>query len=169
MNNLAPRIFPPANDYGRAYGSAGAILLVAGIIISPHLRAALSSRPLKLLGRLSFPIYLLHATFMRSILAWIMFVGTSPITVEERDPDGRVMKFERIPLPGPFRTAVAVGISMGLCLVAAYAWAERVEPVFARITKVAEERMMGKGGELRTPLPVRREEGKREEMVERKE
>jgi len=111
-----------------------------------------------MLGKISFPIYLLHGTFMRSLFSWIMFAGKGITTIEERQGDGTIQKFERIPLPGSARTAVAVIISMSACLVASYWWTERVEPWFGWITKVAEDRMMGKGdgGEaLKSPLPLR--------------
>ena len=158
LASIGPKIFPAQLDFGRTYGSVGAALLVFSIIISPHARALLSSTPLKMLGKISFPIYLLHGTFMRSLFAWIMFAGKSVTTIEETQADGTVAEFERIPLPGNARTAVAVMVSMSACLVASYWWTERVEPWFGWITKIAEDRMMGKGesnAELKSPLPLR--------------
>ena len=87
-----------------------------------------------------------------------MFAGKAITTIEERQADGTVLKSERIPLPGGPRTAVAVIISMSACLLASYWWTERVEPWFGWITKVAEDRMMGKedgGTALKSPLPLR--------------
>ena len=158
LASIGPKIFPAQLDYGRTYGSVGAALLVFSIIISPHARMMLSSTPLRMLGKISFPIYLLHGTFLRSLLAWIMFAGKAVTTIEERQADGTVETSQRIPLPGTARTAVAVVISMSACLVVSYWWTERVEPWFGWITKVAEERMMGKGeggGPLKSPLPYR--------------
>ncbi|MCJ1392699.1 hypothetical protein MMC18_005570 [Xylographa bjoerkii] len=154
---LAQHTLPPQLDLGRTYGSIGALLLVLAIIISPHARAALSSPPLTQLGKISFPIYLLHGTFVRSLFAWCMFAGTSLAVVEERNADGTVTVSQRLPLPGGWRIAFSVVVSMGACLVASYAWAVRVEPWFGRVTKWAEETMMGKGGAGREVLPVRTE------------
>ncbi|MCJ1282593.1 hypothetical protein MMC26_001918 [Xylographa opegraphella] len=152
---IGQRLLPPQLDFGRTYGSLGALLLVLAIIISPHARAALASPPLALLGRLSFPIYLLHGTFLRSLFAWCMFAGTGLAVVEERNADGSVTTSQRLPLPGAWRTAGSVLLSMAACGLASYAWAVRVEPWFGRFTRWAEETMMGKrGGEA---LPVRKE------------
>ena len=159
LHDLGLRIFPAQIDFGRTWGSVGGILLVFSIIISPHARAILSSRPLTMLGKISFPIYLLHGTFMRSLFAWIMFGGKGIALIEERQADGTVIEFERIPLPGMPRTVVAVVSSMCAVLVASYFWAERIEPLFGKITKYAETTMMGKESNRgdRTPLPVRKE------------
>ena len=160
LRDLGLRIFPAQTDFGRTYGSVGGILLVFAIIISPHARGLLSSQPLTMLGKISFPIYLLHGTFVRSLFAWIMFGGKGLAEIEERQADGTVVKFERIPLPGMLRTVVAVAVTLGAVLVASYFWAERIEPLFGKITKYAETTMMGKAEGNRedsTPLPVRKE------------
>ncbi|MCJ1396942.1 hypothetical protein MMC11_000134 [Xylographa trunciseda] len=154
---LAQNILPPQLDFGRSYGSIGALLLVLAIIISPHARAALSSPPLTLLGKISFPIYLLHGIFARSLLAWCMFAGTSLAVVEERNADGTITVSQRLPLPRAWRTILSVVVSMGACGVASYAWASKVEPWFARCTRWAEETMMGKGSGAREVLPLRKE------------
>ncbi|MCJ1318450.1 hypothetical protein MMC15_003778 [Xylographa vitiligo] len=156
---LGQRLLPPQLDFGRTYGSLGALLLVLAIIISPHARAALAAPPLALLGRLSFPIYLLHGTVLRSLFAWCMFAGARLAVVEERTADGAVAVSQRLPLPGGWRTAGSVLVSMAACAAASYAWAGRVEPWFGRCTRWAEEVMMGKGGAGggREVLPVRKE------------
>lgn len=96
---------------------------------------------------------------MRSLFAWIMFAGKDFVAVEERMADGTTSSTERIPLPSPPRIVLAVIISMACCLAASYAWAQKVEPWFGRVTKAAEEVMMGKGGPAaeRGVLPVRKE------------
>ena len=154
---LGQRLLPPQLDFGRTYGSLGALLLVLAIIISPHARAALASPALALLGRLSFPLYLLHGTVVRSLFAWCMFAGAELAVVEERNADGSLATSERLPLPGGARIAASVLVCAVVCGAASYAWAGRVEPWFGRCTKWAEERMMGKGGGRREVLPVRKE------------
>ena len=59
----------------RTYGSIGGVLLIVSIIISPHFRWLLSRKPFQWLGKVSFAIYLLHGIVLRSVFAWIMFIG----------------------------------------------------------------------------------------------
>lgn len=148
------------NDVARTYGSIGAILLIFSIVISPHQRNLLSHRVLIWLGKISFPIYLLHGTFMRSVFAWILFTS-EPRAYEVRGADGNQYSIERYPQGSNLRVFVAVVVSMGMCLVASHYWAKKVEPLFAKITKFAEDRMTGKGenGAMfgKSILPVRKE------------
>lgn len=155
--------FPLAlqGDLARSYGSIGGLLLVFAIIISPHLRSLLSRKPLTWLGKLSFPIYLLHGTFLRSVFAWILFTS-EPRAFEVTGADGNQYSIERYPQGSNFRIFVAVVVSMSMCLVTCHFWAKKVEPVFGRITKYAEDVMVGRkdGGSAvggRPMLPVRKE------------
>ena len=155
--SLGERLAPPQIDFSRFFGSFGGLLLVLAIVVSPHLRAMLSRPALLWLGKVSFPIYLLHGTFMRSVFAWLMFAGREMQSFEVKDGEvvGQVWRY---PLPGVVRTFASVVASMGLCLLAAHYWASRVEPCFGRITKAIEDEMFGRRGEApKTVLPVRKE------------
>ena len=165
LYNLGPKIFPKQIDFGRTWGSTGALILILAILPSPHLRRFLAHPFLLWLGKLSFPIYLLHGTFMRSLFAWLMFAGQTlmPFEVQEGNEKKSVMRY---PLPGPWWTAASVVVSMSVMLVGAHFWAAKVEPWFGVITKKAEEVMTGRGsgggsiggtGNGRPVLPVRKE------------
>ena len=144
--STAQHYVPAQLDYGRFYGSFGALLLVFAIVISPHLRAALSRPVLLWLGKLSFPIYLLHGTLMRSVFAWMMFAGVPAVEMQQTGDDGKTSTVMRVPLPGLMRTAGSVVVFSVLLLGIAHFWAGRVEPWFGWITRKAEERMGGRGG-----------------------
>jgi peptidoglycan/LPS O-acetylase OafA/YrhL len=45
---------------GLYFKPVGAVLLVAAVLMSPLTQRLLSAKPLLLLGRISFPLYLLH-------------------------------------------------------------------------------------------------------------
>ena len=51
----------------------------------------------------------------------------------------------RYPQPGSLRIVVAIAFSMGAMLVTAHFWAKKVEPVFGKITRAAEDLMFGRG------------------------
>jgi len=122
----------------RTFGSLGALLLILGIIISPDARRLLSAKPLIWLGRISFPIYLLHGTFLRSVLAWLMFTS-EPVEFEtEYGP------VNRYPQGCNSRIFFSVVITLVLILGASHYWTLKVEPIFGKITARAEAIMFGK-------------------------
>ena len=166
LQALGARLFPRQIDLGRTWGSVGCLLLIAGILVSPHARRALSHPALAWLGRVSFPVYLLHGTFMRSVLAWLVFAGQALRPFEAPGPDGKNITVQRYPQPGELRIIVSLVVSMGCMLLASHWWAARVEPIFGRITKAVEDVMtskkadgmvVGRGSPGRPVLPVRNE------------
>lgn len=155
---LSQQTLPRQYDIGRFYTSVGSQLLVFTVIISPHLRRVLSHPVLLWLGKISFPMYLLHGTLMRSIFAWMMFFGSEPRQFEEQY-QGHTVTLYRYPLPGPIRTAVSILVFMFCVFVSAHFWALYIEPWFAKITKLAENRMTGKDGlaSPKTLIPTRQD------------
>lgn len=133
----------------RMYGSIGGILLVACIIISPHARWALSQKPLKWLGKVSFAIYLLHGTFMRTVFAWFLFFGSEKQQFQKQVSSGNPGEndiFEAVwkyPVPGAFRCFVATVALLASTLAASQLWNMKVEPFCAKLTALAEKLVTG--------------------------
>ncbi|KIX01611.1 uncharacterized protein Z518_09337 [Rhinocladiella mackenziei CBS 650.93] len=141
----------------RMYGSLGGLLLMVGILISPHARWALSSRPLIWLGKVSFAIYLLHGMIVRTIFAWILHFGHPKELIPESTQNGAEYHVERYPVPGFSQRAFAT-IILALCVGAAsHEWTMKMEPLFAKITTKLEGLVTGKfyielkSKETRTP------------------
>ena len=165
LRDFATQYFPTETHGAieRIYGSLGGILLLAGIIISPHARWALSRPPLLWLGRVSFAIYLLHGMFLRTIFAWLLHLGQGKQVITEYDQGGREIHIERYPLPGSFQRAVAT-VVMAVCVgIASHFWNLKFEPIFAKITSKLESIVAGKV-EMREPksnnatiLPLRKD------------
>ncbi len=114
-------------------GSRGLLLLVH------DLRRALSHSWLLFLGQISFPLYLLHGSFMRSTLAWLLFAQQDLKRVED---DGK--QYMRYPQPGLLTFAIVLPIFFATLLSTSYAWAVKVEPWFGWIARKAEDVMFGK-------------------------
>ena len=159
LETLGEKIFPAYSEVAREWASAGAVIMVSGIIISPHLRNFLSQPPLLWLGKVSFPIYLLHGLFMRTMLGWFTFTGQEPQAFEVEG--GTVHRYGQ---PSEFRIWIAMALSMGTMILASHYWSDNIEPVFGAITKKAEEIMFDKGTGDRTTatgsrpiLPVRKD------------
>jgi len=139
--SIAQKIFPPARAWERTVGSTGAVLLILAILISPPLRRLLSTKPLRWLGKVSFPIYLLHGIVLRTVLAWSVFAGQAAVELDETEDEEVVWRTVRFEQPGPLRIAAGIVLSLAVLLVACHLWAQRVEPVFGRITAWCERRM----------------------------
>ncbi|KAL8786679.1 MAG: hypothetical protein Q9213_002614 [Squamulea squamosa] len=145
------KLAPRNAELMRFWPTLGAQILTLTVVMSPHLRRALSHRWFIWLGKISFPLYLLHGSFMRSILAWMLF---SRQQITEMEEEGH--KYMRYPLPGKATFVVVMPTFMVILFTATHFWATKVEPLFGRITKMAEDVMLGKI-ETNTALPVRKD------------
>ena len=149
------RLAPEQADLIRFWPTIGAQLLILAAVLSPHIRLALSHRWLLWLGKISFPLYLLHGSFMRSILSWLIFARESLKEMEERSAENTYIVM-RYPLPSIPTFIIVMPIFFLILFSATHVWAVKVEPYFGVITKKAEDLMFGKQ-ERPTTLPVRQD------------
>ncbi|KIV84971.1 hypothetical protein PV11_00716 [Exophiala sideris] len=149
-----------SENLDRMYGSLGGILLMVGIIISPHARWVLSQGPLVWLGEVSFAIYLLHGMLLRTVFAWVLQIGQPLTPFGRRAEDGAEYRIERYPVPGFLHCTLAT-IVLALCVAgASHVWNMKLEPLFGKITNKLEGIMTAKSSvELKSPeksiLPIR--------------
>lgn len=146
---------PQNAELSRFWPTLGAQLLCFTIVMSPYLRRALSLRPFLWLGKISFPLYLLHGTFMRSLLSWLLFANQRLEEMEEHQGEETFVVM-RYPLPPRSTFVVVLPIYFVILFYTAHVWTQKVEPHFGTITKRAEDLMFGKE-QRTTPLPVRQD------------
>ena len=155
LYKLHYKLFPAHSFIDRVWPLMGAVLLCFTAVMSPQLRRVLTHRVFLWLGKISFPLYLLHGSFMRSILAWLLFANQSLVEVQEQNGQQTyvVMKY---PLPSTATFWFVIPIFFAILFPATHLWATKVEPHFGAITKKAEEIFRGKGDTSGrpTPLPV---------------
>ncbi|KAL9609876.1 MAG: hypothetical protein Q9167_005394 [Letrouitia subvulpina] len=144
-------IAPENAELSRFWPTIGAQLLTFTIVMSPHFRRILSHQWFLFLGKISFPLYLLHGSFMRSVLSWLLFSRQELTQMEENG--SAVMRY---PLPGIPTFIVVMPVFMVILLTATHIWAIKVEPWFGVITKSAEDLMFGKHERVPS-LPVRKD------------
>lgn len=137
------KIAPVGIEVSRFWPTIGAQVLTLAIVVSPHLRRGLSHRWLLWLGKISFPLYLLHGSFMRSILAWMLFHRQTLKNIEETNGGNTVIVL-RYPLPGIPTFLVVMPVFMVILLGATHLWAVKVEPWFGWITDKAQKTMFAK-------------------------
>ncbi|HEY1379393.1 MAG TPA: acyltransferase [Gemmataceae bacterium] len=77
IGGSAPADVETAKYYGvavvppRLWMTAAAVMVVGGIVYSPAVQSALVARPLALLGRMSFSLYLIHVPVFCSLSSWL--------------------------------------------------------------------------------------------------
>jgi hypothetical protein len=145
LYQIGQMIFPANALYGRFWPGVGAQMLSAAILYSPSMRSALSHRYLLWLGSLSFPLYLVHGTLIRSLMTYMIFLPSSLTFEPEIREDGSE---SRIPVPGKLIIAVMLPIFSVILLVVVKLWAVHVEPYFGVMTDRFERfaHSWGKGG-----------------------
>jgi hypothetical protein len=105
----------------RTIAAIASILLITSIIFNPSLQRLLSHRFLVFLGSISFPLYLLHGTFMRTALTWSydsVYAG--------------------------WQTVLVFVLWGCLLLGACYGWRRTVDEFALHVSRLAEEVMTGK-------------------------
>lgn len=150
-------IFPTSAIQGRMWPGVGAQVLCGAVLLNPRLRAVLSVRPLLWLGSISFPIYLLHGTLIRTLLTWLTFgpiaLFTRPPSLEQLAaegkqplvPIGKYGALDRPIIPQPPTPAFVLILPLfTACVLAiAHAWNKHVEPCFGTLTVRCERFAVG--------------------------
>lgn len=145
----------PGTDLGRFWPGLGAQLLAFAILFSPNMKSFLSHPALLWLGKVSFPVYLLHGPLMRSVLAWMVFGRAQYYQKEETNDSQEVYTIERLPLPSPVTFLFVLPFFWCFLLTVAHFWAVKVEPYFGWATKQLEDCVFDREGRS-SILPVRK-------------
>ena len=136
LRELGEIVLPFNNTKYKPWVSLGCLLVVLGVILSQPVRKALSIAPMVWLGKISFPLYLLHGTFIRSLFAWILFAG------QKLSPSVRDANVLKYPLPSNGWIAFSVICLMLPLFIACHLWVKYLEPIFDQITLWIESIML---------------------------
>ena len=139
--DLGQEILPFNDNKYKLWVAIGSLILTLGTIISPFAQGILSLPPLIWLGKISFPLYLLHGTFIRSLFAWVLFWGQTlgPSLYDEN--------MQRYPLPSASWVAFSVACLMIPLFLTCHLWIKYIEPFFDRIVVWMEKVMVWKEGD----------------------
>jgi len=129
-------LFPQYTEPPRQVISLGAQLFCLSVVLSPFVRRIFTWGPLLWLGKVSFAIYLLHGPLMRSVLSWCLYFGSTPLEIPSE-----VSAVLLYPLPGGFRMTMSLMVFLVVLGGVAHLWTSKMEPVFAKMTKKAEDLM----------------------------
>ena len=141
MAELMRPIIPHGADLRRYWDHLGASVVTTGIFFSPRARRVLCSRIVNFLGRVSFPVYLLHNQLMKTLLVWLIY--TPSYLNPPRDEHGNQQDLVRGGWP-----FFVIGIPIFYyCLYrVAYLWTIYVDPMCGSAIKWAIGKAYGEGG-----------------------
>ncbi|WEW61735.1 hypothetical protein PRK78_007229 [Emydomyces testavorans] len=130
-------ITPLFTDTNRYCVSVGTTLLMLGIFFSKNARKFLTSRLFNFLGRVSFPVYLLHNTVIRTILVLMVYgpnASKTPIT----DGQGNLVEVQRI---RPMGFIFIIPVFYAVLYLVAYSWTLYIDPLCAHAVDWMKNKM----------------------------
>lgn len=127
MQKLMQGVTVQDADVRRFWDSVGASTVLLGIFFSRNARRVLTSPVFNFLGRVSFPVYLLHNTFIKSVLTWMVYLPSAmhPAVNDKGEP----MDLQRGSTTHIF---LAVAVYYYLLYRTAAFWVSHVDPLCAR-------------------------------------
>ncbi|KAF2271359.1 uncharacterized protein EI97DRAFT_462896 [Westerdykella ornata] len=140
MQRLMESVTVKDADVRRYWDHLGASTLLLGIFFSRTARNILTSPVFNFLGRVSFPVYLLHNTLMKSVLTWMVYLPSA--MNPPRNEKGEQMDLRR---GSTLHVVIAIGVFYYLLYKLASLWVQYVDPVCAKIVNAATRWAYGEG------------------------
>ena len=125
--------FPAGVEYARYYPGLGINLLTLGVMFNNTAKRLLSHTFLCWMGKLSFPIYLLHAPLIRTVLTWVLF-GASTRPDLGADNEGNQLDPGWLPIASRWVCVIALPLFYVFLYRVASLWAQYIDPWCGKIT-----------------------------------
>lgn len=129
MRDFIVQIIPFASDVSRYWVSVGTTILMIGIFFSRNARRVLTLPLFNFLGRVSFPVYLLHNTVIRTLMVWLAY-GQSAANTPVVDEQGNLLQLRRA---SPMTFVFILPVFYAVLYMIAYAWTLYVDPFCAKV------------------------------------
>jgi peptidoglycan/LPS O-acetylase OafA/YrhL len=138
MELLSHWIFPKGqNNTPRFYSALGLWCITIALQFSDPLKNILSNKYLLFAGKVSFAVYLLHGTLLRTLLVWVLFGFSVPPDIIGKD--GKVTKPPLLKLPNRFLFWFWIVVWLIVQYYLANLWMNTVDPWCARLTEKLEK------------------------------
>jgi peptidoglycan/LPS O-acetylase OafA/YrhL len=135
MRRFMFAITPFGADLRRYWDSLGATLIIFGVFFSSHARRLLSCRVCNFLGRVSFPVYLLHNQFIKTVLTWMVYLPAAWEAVPSTlDADGNIVAVT-LRRGSDAHVFTAVAVYFYLLYKTAWLWTVYVDPAIAKLVR----------------------------------
>ncbi|KAI5287911.1 hypothetical protein KEM54_005630 [Ascosphaera aggregata] len=146
-------ITPGGTEHSRYWMSVGATMLIYGLFFSRNARKVLTMPLFNFLGRVSFPVYLLHDTVIRTVLVWMVY-GPSAGRLPKEDAEGRPVLLQRV---STFALFFIMPIFYATTYLFAYMWNWYVDPKCAKVVDWLKNAMFENEADVQTgesPTPL---------------
>lgn len=132
MARFMHKLVPKDADVRRYWDSLGASSVLLGIFFSRNARRVLTSPVFNFLGRVSFPVYLLHNTLIKSVLTWMIYLPSA--MNPPRNERGEQMDLQRGSITHIF---IAVGVFYYILYRMALLWVVYIDPLCAKVVNAS--------------------------------
>ena len=138
LTTLGNYIFPNGVEFARYYPGLGVDILTTGIMFNTTAKKLLSHSFFCWMGKLSFPIYLLHAPLIRTVLTYVLF-GFSVRPSLGKDEKGNELPPDWLPIANRWVCVFAIPLFYIFLYRVAGVWNQYVDPFCARATQWFED------------------------------
>lgn len=132
MAHFMQAITVEKTDIRRYWDHVGAATALLGIFFSRNARRVLTSPVFNFLGRVSFPVYLMHNTFIKSVLTWMVYLPSA--MNPPRNEKGQQTDLQRGSTTHVF---IAVGVFYYVLYRTAALWVQYIDPICASLVNAA--------------------------------
>lgn len=144
-------IFPAGVEYSRYYPGMGADIVATGVMFNATAKKILSHRFLCWMGKLSWPVYLLHAPLIRTVLTWVLF-GASVRPQQGKDANGNQLPPGWLPIANNWVVVFAIPLFYVFLYRVAGLWASYVDPWCTKVTQHFEELVFRDDAKAEKPI-----------------
>jgi peptidoglycan/LPS O-acetylase OafA/YrhL len=132
MHNLMSSITADQSDVRRYWDHLGASTVLLGIFFSKNARKLLCSPVFNFLGRVSFPVYLMHNTMIKSLLTWMVYLPSA--MNPPKNEKGELQDLQRGTTMHVF---IAIGVFYYILYRCAALWVKHIDPICADLVNAA--------------------------------
>ncbi|EOA84804.1 uncharacterized protein SETTUDRAFT_163634 [Exserohilum turcica Et28A] len=132
MSKIMLSLTAEKTDIRRYWDHLGAATVLLGIFFSRNARKLLTSPVFNFLGRVSFPVYLIHNTFIKTVLTWMIYLPSAmnpPVNEKGEQQD-----LQRGSVP---HILIAIAVFYYILYRSASLWVRYIDPVCANIVNAA--------------------------------
>ncbi|KAL8868760.1 MAG: hypothetical protein Q9174_004772, partial [Haloplaca sp. 1 TL-2023] len=151
LQHLGHWFFPRDVELARYYPGLGADIIALGVMFNTTAKKLLSLRFLCWMGKLSWPVYLIHAPLIRTILTWVLF-GASVRPQQGKDENGNQLPPGWLPIANRWVVLFAIPLFYVFLYRAAGLWSSYVDPWCTNVTQRFEDMVFRDDAKAEKPL-----------------
>lgn len=153
LSKLGEYIFPKGVEFARYYPGLGVDILATGVMFNNTAKRLLSNSFFLFMGRLSFPVYLLHAPLIRTVLTYFLF-GFSVRPSGGKDENGNELPPGYLPIASRWVCVFTIPLFYVFLYRVASLWAAYVDPFCGKVTNWFENLVFRDDAKVQSEKPI---------------